>query len=190
MTLHKTHTGTAELDEASAISALAGGNDAFASIVTGYEQQIFAFLGRMGFDQATAADLAQDTFVRVWRHRARFDARRGTFTGWLFSIARNVALTEFRRAGRRPTSRVDDGMLDQLTTSGDASRSTERAQQRDQLHAALQQLSDADRTAIALSYVDGLPAPEAAALLGCRADAYRARLSRARKRLMKLLENT
>lgn len=182
--------GTTELDEQSALTALAGDTNAFAVIVTGYERRVFAFLGRMGFDPATAADLAQDTFVRVWRHRALFDARRGTLTGWLFGIARNVALTELRRAGRRPTDRVDDDALDSLTSSDDASLSTERAQQRDQLHGALQRLSDADRTAIALSYVEGLTAPEAAALLDCRADAYRARLSRARKRLAELLENT
>ncbi len=126
----------------------------------------------------------------MWRHRALFDARRGTLTGWLFGIARNVALSELRLAGRRPTERVDDDTLDRLSTSEDASYLAERAQQRDQLHGALQRLSDADRTAIALSYVEGLSAAEAATLLGCRADAYRARLSRARKRLAELLENS
>lgn len=181
---------TADIDEQLAIAALSGDADAFNIIVTLYERRVFAFLGRMGFDQATAADLAQDTFLRVWRYRARFDEHRGTLTGWLFGIARNVALTEFRRAGRRPTDRMDDGALDQLSSSEDASCSTERAQQINQLHGALQQLSDADRTAIALSYVEGLSAPEAAALLDCRADAYRARLSRARKRLAELLEKT
>lgn len=184
------HNGTTELDEPSAIAAIAGDAKAFEVVVTLYERRVFGFLGRMGFDQATAADLAQDTFVRVWRHRTLFDARRGSLTGWLFGIARNVALTELRRAGRRPTNQVDDDALDLLTTSDDASKSAERTQQRDQLHTALQLLSDADRTAIALSYVEGLTAVEAAALLDCRADAYRTRLSRARKRLAKLLENT
>lgn len=184
------HNGTTELDEQLAITAIAGDANAFEVIVTLYERRVFGFLGRMGFDQATAADLAQDTFVRVWRHRALFDARRGPLTGWLFGIARNVALTELRRAGRRPTNQADDDALDRLSTSDDASKSAERTQQRDQLHTALQLLPDADRTAIALSYVEGLTAVEAAALLNCRPDAYRARLSRARKRLAELLENT
>jgi len=108
----------------------------------------------------------------------------------VFGIARNVALTELQRAARRPTNRVDDDALDCLSSSDDASKSAERAQQLDQLLEALQQLSDTDRTAIALSYVEGLTAVEASALLNCRADAYRARLSRARKRLAELLENT
>ena len=85
---------------------------------------------------------------------------------------------------------MDEGALDRMSTLEDASHTLERAQQRDRLHRALQRVSDADRTAIALSYIDGLSAPEAASLLNCRADAYRARLSRARQRLAAVLEET
>ena len=84
---------TTELDERSAIAAITGDANSFEVIVTLYERRVFGFLGRMGFDRATAADLAQDTFVRVWRHREIFDESRGTLTAWLFGIARNVALT-------------------------------------------------------------------------------------------------
>lgn len=179
-----------EFDETTAVAALAGDSAAFGSLVTAYERRVFAFLGRMGFDQTTASDLAQDIFVRAWRFRGSYDPERATVIGWLFGIARNVALTEWRRAGRRPTACVEEGALDSMSTSDDASHELERVQQRDRLHRALQQLSDADRTAIALSYIDGLSAPEAATLLNCRADAYRARLSRARRRLATVLEET
>ena len=179
-----------KFDEPAAAAALAGDAAAFGSLVTAYERRVFAFLGRMGFDRATAADLAQDIFVRAWRFRGSYDPVRGTVIGWLFGIARNVALTELRRAGRRPTDCVEEGALDSMSTPDDPSDVLERVQQRDKLHRALQKLSDADRTAIALSYIDGLSAPEAATLLNCRADAYRARLSRARRRLATVLEET
>lgn len=179
-----------EFDDPAAAAALTGGAAEFGTLVTVYERRVFAFLGRMGFDQATASDLAQDIFVRAWRHRGSFDPLQGTVIGWLFGIARNVALTEWRRSGRRPTEFVDEGALDRISTPDDASHFLEREQQRDRLHRALQELSDADRTAIALSYIDGLSAPEAAALLNCRADAYRARLTRARRRLAAVLEKT
>ena len=177
-----------EIEEPAIVAALAGDSAAFGILVTAYERRVFAFLGRMGFDQTTASDLAQDIFVRAWRHRGSFDPARGTVISWLFGIARNAALTEWRRAGRRPTACVDDGALDELSTSDDASHALERSQQRDQLHCALRKISDADRTAIALSYIDGLSTIEAAALLNCRADAYRARLSRARRRLAAVLK--
>lgn len=184
------NTPITEFDEFAAVQALAGDTAAFGKLVTAYERRVFAFLGRMGFEQATAADLAQDIFVRAWRHRASFDSSQGAVIAWLFGIARNVALTEWRRAGRRPTACADEDALDTLAAPGDASQALERAEQRNHLHRALQQLSDADRTAIALSYIDGLSAPEAAALLHCRADAYRARLSRARRRLVVILGET
>ena len=177
-----------EIEEPAVIAALAGDAAAFGAVVTAYESRVFAFLGRMGFDQTTASDLAQDIFVRAWRHRSSFDAARGTVIGWLFGIARNVALTEWRRSGRRPTACVDEGALDELSTRDDASHALEQAQQRDRLHCALHKISDADRTAIALSYIDGLSTIEAATLLNCRTDAYRARLSRARRRLAAVLE--
>jgi len=180
----------ADLDDQSVFAALTGDTRSFSIIVTHYEKRVFGFLGRMGFDQSTAADLAQDTFVRAWQHRARFDKQRGSFTAWLFAIARNVALTEFRRAARRPTDRGNIGELENLSARDDASHLTEDSQKREQLNLALRKLAEADRTAIALSYVEGLDAPEAAALLGCRADTYRARLSRARKRLAKALETS
>ena len=178
-----------QLDESAAVTALTGDAAAFGGLVAVHERRVFAFLGRMGFDRATAADLAQDIFIRAWRHRRGFDPHRGTVVGWLFGIARNVALTEWRRAGRRPTERADADALERMSAPGDASDALERNQRRDRLHRALRDLSDADRTAIALSYIDGLSAPETAALLGCRADAYRARLSRARRRLTTLLED-
>jgi len=165
------------------VAALRGEPPAFAELVDAYRRPVFAFLGRMGFDHGTCDDLAQDTFLRVWRHRHAYDARRGTLTAWLFTIARNVALSEWRRAGRRPTASLDEHALERLSVADDALASVERQQQRDRLHRALQRLSEADRGAIALSLVDGLSAPEAAELLGCRADAFRARLSRARRRL-------
>ncbi len=179
-----------QFDESAATAALAGDATAFGALVSAYERRVFAFLGRMGFDRATASDLAQDIFVRAWRFRGSFDPTQGTVIGWLFGIARNVALTEWRRAGRRPTACVDEGAIDRISTSHDASHALEQLQQRDRLHRALQRVSDADRTAIALSYIDGLTAPEAATLLNCRADAYRARLSRARRRLAAVLEET
>ena len=49
-----------EQDERAAIAALAGDAAAFGAVVTFYERRVFAFLGRMGFDAATAEDLAQD----------------------------------------------------------------------------------------------------------------------------------
>ena len=88
------HNDTTELDEQSAITAIAGDANAFEVIVQLYQRRVFGFLGRMGFDQATAADLAQDTFVRVWRHRALFDL--------LLAVSLSITTTGFRSSTKEP----------------------------------------------------------------------------------------
>ena len=155
---------------------------AFGRFVTAHQDMVFGFLGRMGFAQEDAEDLAQETFLRVWRNRQSYEPGRAKISTWLCTIARNVALTEIDKRTRRPYSTKTD--TDTLATDEpgpdqkfDSSATT------DQLNAALIQLPIEDRSAIALHYVDGLSARDAAQVTGCHTGTYRTRLSRARKKL-------
>ena len=80
---------------------MAGDKAAFGALVTGYERRLFGFLGRMGFDQATGSDLAQDIFVRAWRHRATYDARRGSSASSMPGAWPGSANRSCRPAGKR-----------------------------------------------------------------------------------------
>ena len=62
------------MDRDADISETAKGDyRAFGRIVVAHQGKIFGYLGRMGFDSATAEDIAQETFLRVWRHAGKFD---------------------------------------------------------------------------------------------------------------------
>jgi len=78
-----------------------GNRQAFAPLVERYQRSLFSYLGRMGFSQAQAEDLAQETFIRAWQHLGQYDAHRAEFSTWLFTIARRLALNELERAGNR-----------------------------------------------------------------------------------------
>src|SRR5450631_3877590 len=78
----------------------AGDRQAFAEVVKSYQRLLFGFLGRMGLSQAQAEDLAQETFVRAWQSLGSYRPELGKFSTWLFTIARNLALTELGRAYR------------------------------------------------------------------------------------------
>ena len=57
-----------------------GNRQAFAPLVERYQRPLFSYLGRMGFSQAQAEDLAQETFTRAWQHLGQYDAHRAEFS--------------------------------------------------------------------------------------------------------------
>ena len=69
--------------------------DRYASIVLGITLKVTG-------DQAVAEDVLQETFWRVWRSAGTYQSQRGPFTGWLFRIARNLAIDAYRRRNVRP----------------------------------------------------------------------------------------
>lgn len=163
----------------------AGDRQAFAGIVMRFQGPLFAYLGRMGFGAAEAEELAQETFLRAWTHLQAFDARRGAFSTWLFAIARNFALNELARAANRPLAQqlphepACDVPLpaDQLAVE----------QRRTRLRAALMQLPTADRSVLALAYMEDLAMADIARIEHCSTGAAKLRLHRARRRLAALL---
>src|SRR5687768_1073310 len=84
--------------------------DRYAATVLGISLKILG-------DQAAAEDVLQETFWRVWRSAASYQFQRGSFTGWLFRIARNLAIDAYRRRNIRPRPITDvddsDSKMDQ-----------------------------------------------------------------------------
>lgn len=52
-----------------------------------------------GYDRAHAEDVAQETLLRAWRHLPRLEAGNGSVRAWLFTVARNIVVDEWRRTG-------------------------------------------------------------------------------------------
>jgi len=69
-------------------------------------------------DRGLAEDCVQETFLRAWRNRARYDAARATLRTWLFAIERNVIVDVHRSMSRMPRL-ADPAALDDLAMSTD-----------------------------------------------------------------------
>jgi RNA polymerase sigma-70 factor (ECF subfamily) len=166
---------------------LSGDAQAYAEIVARYERPLFGFLGRMGLPQAHAEDVAQETFLRAWQHLGTFDSRRASFTTWLYTIARRLALNDAARAA----ARRDVGMTiahDGACEAPQPLATLAAAEQRERLRAALLGLSTADRTTLALAYIEDLSLAEIAQIESTTVGAVKTRLHRARGRLAQLME--
>lgn len=166
-----------------------GDREAFAEVVETFQRPLFGFLGRMGLSRAVAAEIAQETFVRAWRHLGQYEPEQAQFSTWLFSIARNIALNELTRAsGKHETAREHAGANAVCQQSLPIDQ-VDREQSGERLRLALTRLPLIDRTALALVYVQELTIAEVAALEDTTVGALKIRLHRAKAQLRKWLED-
>ena len=179
-------------DDAAAMTRLRDGDDlALNELMGRWQQPLTSYLARLCGNEATALDLAQETFVRVYEARARYDAR-GRFATWLYTIASNLARNAHRWKQRHPAVSLDAPIEEgggttlaaHLFDSGaepDASADTnERAIA---VRAAVAALPEDQRTIVLLSEFEDRSHADIAAVLGCTAKAVETRLYRARQTL-------
>ncbi|HJZ81082.1 MAG TPA: sigma-70 family RNA polymerase sigma factor [Pyrinomonadaceae bacterium] len=87
-------------DHALLEETLAGDEDAFAELVSRYRNQITSYIYRMTNDYDGAVDLAQETFMRVYRAAGRYQTTHA-FSTYIYRIATNLAISELRKRKRR-----------------------------------------------------------------------------------------
>lgn len=126
-----------------------------------------------------AADLADEILTQAFEHPHRVK-RRG-FVRWATARMKD----ELERWRRQEAEELSSSMLVSLSTS--ISQRTARAESLEAVRSAVQELPEADRTTLSLVYGEGLSPVEAAKVLGLQVGSVRARLSRIRQRLSKLL---
>ena len=97
-------------DDILAAQVARGESSALQTLYDRYASTVLGISLRIMGDQAAAEDVLQETFWRVWRSAASYQSQRGSFTGWLFRIARNLAIDAYRRRNirPRPITDVDD----------------------------------------------------------------------------------
>ena len=167
---------------------LAGKRADFAPIVQRFQHSLFGYLGRMGFSQAQAEELAQETFLRAWQHLGEYDTKRAEFSTWLFTIAHRLALNELDRASTRLETELDEH-FEPASTSTSPSEQLELSEQQRLLQQALLNLPIAERSIIALAYTQGLDMKTLAKIENCTESALKVRLHRAKEHLRTILES-
>jgi RNA polymerase sigma-70 factor (ECF subfamily) len=157
--------------------------DRYASIVLGLSLRVIG-------DQAAAEDVLQETFWRVWQSAATYDSQRGSFTAWLFRIARNLAIDMYRRQSVRPQPMpvMDDSesVLDQMTNpEADVAEQVHAMLRNQRVRIAVLSLPSSQRQVIEMAYFYGMTRQEIAEVTG---EALGTIHTRARLALQKLRE--
>jgi RNA polymerase sigma factor (sigma-70 family) len=167
------------------MQALQHGEDkALDRLMTRWQVPLRSFLYRHTQNESDALDLAQETFVRIYRHRDRF--RSGAkFSTWLFAIAFNLARDNARRRNRRPTQSLEDSP--EPVDSHLPFTSADEQERAAAVRAAVAGLPDDLRAAVILFEYEDKSHAEIAGIVGASAKAVETRLYRARQLLKKTL---
>jgi len=170
------------MDDEFLVRQILGGNrDAFRLLVLRYQRPLFRFLGLLGFTRDAAEDVAQQTFLRVYRALGSFDPQQAKFSTWLFTIAKRVAANERQRAHHHREQPLGDALVDEAPpASVDPAVMAERTRR---LSAAIAALPETLRTTFFLSQINELTLDEVAAVEGCALGTVKSRVHRAREQL-------
>ena len=101
-------------DEALAVRAGRGDDAAFETLVARYLSEVYGFSRHYAGTEEKAADITQETFIKVWRHLKDFDPER-KFRSWLFTVAKHTALDWLRKKEAIPFSFFERGGAGEYT---------------------------------------------------------------------------
>jgi RNA polymerase sigma-70 factor, ECF subfamily len=179
---------------------IAGNDAAFTQLVTKYKDSLVNFLNAMVGNHDVAADLAQETFIRVYRNIGRY-SNIYQFSTWLYRIATNLAIDEMRYRKRRgqvfynnvwDNGRTNDAERPELQIS-DVRRGPRdemlRRESSQVLGDAIRSLPERYRVAFVMKEVQELPYETIAQVLKCSTGTIKSRLHRARELLQRKLEH-
>jgi RNA polymerase sigma-70 factor, ECF subfamily len=184
-------------DDHSDMARLVAGHDAALNdLMARHGDKLFHYLIRSLQNEDEAADLAQETFVRVYQHRAKFNPAQ-KFSTWLYAIASNLVRDCYRSRGRHPqislnvkneTSDAEFGeqLPDDKLIPSETMQVAERAEA---VRKAVAELPEELRTPLILAEYEDMSQAEIGEILNCSAKAVETRIYRARKQLRETLKS-
>ena len=174
-----------------------GDEDAFNRLARRHQQPLINFIARFTGDKDNAEDLAQETFIRMYKAANRYKPGRAQFKTWMYLIAKRLCMNEIRNRGRRDRFRVDniatndkaysanDEQIDLIATApADAAFqpevALERKELRDAIQKAIAELPEQYRFPLILRDIQGLSYEEISKILELRSGTTKSRINRAR----------
>jgi RNA polymerase sigma-70 factor (ECF subfamily) len=180
--------GTKEIihdPDAELIQRTAGGDEqAFEQLVTKYERAVFNTIYRYIGNYDDVEDIAQEVFLRVWRHAGTFKGR-SKFSTWLYRITANQCLS-YRSKHKQPPVSLDS--IAEKGTIPDALQTRTDTAQRERVQTikkTLDELPERQRMALVLSQYEGLSYKEIAAAMKVSVSSVESLIFRARTALRK-----
>lgn len=181
-----------QTDEELVAECLVGSEDTFATLVERHLRSVYSFALRSAGDEAE--DIAQDTFLKVWKNLEKYDPNQSQFRTWLMRIARNTVIDYLRKKKSFVFSDFEhDSKESSLSETPDVEPLPDelvaRAHDEREVREVLEKLPPTYREVLLLRYMNQLSFEEISKILGEPSNTVRSRHRRALLQLRTLLES-
>jgi RNA polymerase sigma-70 factor (ECF subfamily) len=172
--------------------AQAGEHEALTCLVEMYQGPVYSLALAIMRDRADAADMTQETFVRLLRSLRAYRGDGSNFASWVHRTTVNICLDALRRRQRSPITSLE-GRRTQLSepVSADVWEQPEwRVEWREsasEVQSALAELPRSQRQALTLHYLEDRPYDEIAARMGVPLNTVKSHILRGKERMLRLL---
>ncbi|WP_407120170.1 RNA polymerase sigma factor [Bradyrhizobium sp. STM 3561] len=171
-------------EDSELLDRLAAGDEvAFRALVERHIDRAYAIALRIVGNAADAEDVVQDTMLKIWSHRGRWQHGRAKFSTWLYRVISNRCI-DLRR---RPRTENVDTVPEVADGQPDAASVIERNELNGILELAMQRLPEQQRIAVILSYHENMSNGEIAQVMDTTVAAVESLLKRGRQQLRQLL---
>lgn len=180
-------TGLSDIEIISKV--LQGEHNAYADLVTRYQNYVFTLTLRLIKSREDAEEIAQDVFVKAYRSLADFRGE-SKFSTWLYTITNTTCIT-FLRKKKLEVHSLDNEKVFEMADSKDSGLRANMIEQKSRVsmvNKAIAMLSPDDAEVITLFYKAEQNLEEIARILGLEANTAKVRLHRARGRLKEKME--
>lgn len=167
------------MDDASIINQSKHEPDVYGQVYKKYADKVFNYFWyRTGHNRALSEDLMQETFLRAFQNRAKYQQRGYSYLTYLLTIAHNILVDHYKKPKSIPvdeleTDTVPYEITDDLVRKSDA----------ESLWRAIQSLPASNRDALLMFYQEDMSIKDIAKVLGSTENAVKLNLSRTRKKL-------
>ena len=182
-------------DEELMMECRKGDMSAFELLVRRYQDALVNYIHYTINDYHRAEDLAQETFLRVFKSASRYEPK-ASFKSWLYTIATNLSKNEIRNRARRNTYFLEDMVEENedvyhsefmIDTRYQPDVLYEKKERQQLIKKALKQLPENQRLALTLVTYQELSYEEISEILNCSIGAVKSLIHRARQNMKKLL---
>ncbi|MBI3954972.1 sigma-70 family RNA polymerase sigma factor [Candidatus Gottesmanbacteria bacterium] len=160
-----------------------GDSDAFGKLYLKYLDAIYRYIYfRVNQEQTIVEDLTETVFFKAWENIKNFKENSGTFKAWLYMIAKNTVIDHYRKP---QTAQLDENLIHE---AGSIEEELMKDQEIKNLNKAFIFLTDEQREAVTLKYIEEMDNEDIGRILGKKEEAVRALQHRALEKLRKILK--
>jgi RNA polymerase sigma-70 factor (ECF subfamily) len=181
-----------EFDDQSLIRLIARSQEsALSELYDRYSRLIYSLALNAVGDPATAEEITQDVFIRIWDHAGTYQAEKSKVVTWIASITRYRSIDVIRRRKIRPESQSVSWEIEPSANEMNpinVEQTVEISQERRRVRQAISVLPEEQRQALAYAYFQGYTHREIAEVLGEPLGTVKTRIRLAMQKLRQLLE--